>query len=234
MARQSVSQLVQNYIRDYIVNEKLCPDDQLPSEGDIAAELGVSRVSVREAVKVLATLGILEVRHGNGLFVRGLNFDVLLEVLSYSFLFDPSSLKDLYQVRKLFESAMIAEVIRNIRKEDIKTCRELLKTWEQNIAAGLPYHEQDRIFHLTLCQSIGNRLLLELENIFWLAYRNAEDRTPALQDLQVDPVNMEGGLKAHINILSAVEARDVELAQRLMADHFEGIRKRLNIVLKTL
>ena len=230
--RQTVSELVQHYIRDYIVNKKLRPGDQLPSEGEIAAGLEVSRVSVREAVKVLQALGIVEVRHGNGLFVRRLNFDALLDILSYSLLFDPSSLKDLYQVRKLFETAMIAEVVENIQEEDIQACRELLKIWEENIAAGHLYDEQDRLFHVTLCRSLGNKLLVELENIFWRAYRNAEERMPALRDMQVDPVNMEGGLKAHIDLLSAVEAGDAEIARRLMAEHFEGIRKRLEIVLK--
>jgi DNA-binding FadR family transcriptional regulator len=164
--------------------------------------------------------------------VRRLNFDALLDILSYSLLCDPSSLKDLYQVRKLFETAMIAEVVENIHQEDIQACRKLLKTWEANIASGHPYDEQDRLFHVTLCRSLGNKLLVELENIFWTAYRHAEERMPALRDLQVDPMNMEGGLKAHIDLLSAVEARDAEIAQRLMAEHFEGIRKRLEIVLK--
>lgn len=144
--RLTVSQIVQNYIRDYIVNNKLNSGDPLPSEGDIAATLEVSRVSVREAVKVLETLGILEVRHGNGLFVRGLNFDVLLDVLSYGLVFDPTSLKDLLQVRELFEIGMISEVIKNIRQEDIRTCREILADWKNNIEAGRPYHEQDRLF----------------------------------------------------------------------------------------
>ena len=230
--RQSVSQLVQNYIRDYIVNNKMNPGDQLPSEGDIAAELEVSRVSVREAVKVLQALGILDVRHGNGLFVRGLNFDALLDILSYSLLFKASSLKELYQVRKLFEAGMIPEVIQNIQQEHIDTCRDILKTWEENIEAGLSYREQDRLFHMTLCKSIGNNLLLELEKIFWLAYCNAEDRLPALRSLQVDPINMEGGLLSHVRILDAVEAKDADLAQRLLINHFSGIGERLEIVFK--
>ena len=230
--RQTVSELVQHYTRDYIVNEKLRPDDQLPSEGDIAATLEVSRVSVREAVKVLQALGIVEVRHGNGLFVRRLNFDALLDILSYSILFDPSSLKDLYQVRRLFETSMIVEVVKNIQEEDIQACRKLLKIWEENIASGRPYDEQDRLFHLALCRSLENNLLVEFENIFWIAYRNAEDRLPLLRDLQYDPVNMEGGLKSHVQLLDAVKDRDVKLAQQLMEKHFESGRKRLEAVEK--
>ncbi len=223
--RQTVSELVQNYIRDYIVNNKLGPGDQLPPEGDIAAALEVSRVSVRESVKILQTLGIVEVRHGNGLFVRGLNFDALLEILSYSLLFDQSSLKELYQVRKLFETGMLPEVIENIQAEHIQTCHKHLQEWEQNIANGRPFHEQDRLFHVTLCQAIGNNLLVELENIFWLAYRNAVNKT--FPDIAQRAYQV--ALGNHYKILAAVEARNVNLAQQLMADHFEGIKTRMDM-----
>ena len=227
--RQTVSELVQHYVRDYIIKHKLRPGDQLPPEGEIATALEVSRVSVREAVKILQALGIVEVRHGNGLFVRGLNFDALLEVLSYSLLFDLSSLQELYQVRMLFEIGTIPEIIENITHEDIQMCREHLKLWEENMIADRPFHEQDKLFHLTLCQSIGNKLLVEFENIFWIAYRNAINRTFSLDILQVD---YESNLKAHYDILAAIETRDVELARRRMEQHFEGLRKRLKMTLE--
>ncbi len=221
--RQSISELVQDYIRDYIIKKKLGSGDQLPPEGEIAATLEVSRVSVREAVKVLQALGIVEVRHGNGLFVRGLNFDALLEILSYSLLFDSSSFKELYQVRKLFETGMLPEVIDNIQDEHIQACHKHLETWERNIKDGRPFREQDRLFHVTLCQAIGNKLLVELENIFWTAYRNAVNKT----FVDIEESAYQTTLENHYNILLAVEARDVSLSQELMAHHFKGIRERI-------
>jgi DNA-binding FadR family transcriptional regulator len=223
--RRTISEVVQNYIRDYIINNKLGPGAQLPPEGDIAATLEVSRVSVREAVKVLQALGIVEVRHGNGLFVRGLNFDAFLEVLSYSLLFDLSSLKELYQVRQLFEVAMLKDVIKNIKQEHIQACYEHLHAWEQNMTSGDPFREQDRLFHVTLCQAIGNKLLVELENIFWIAYRNAVNRTFVDIDARAYQVTLDN----HYKILAAVEARNVALAQQLMADHFKGIKERIDM-----
>ena len=228
--RQTVSEIVQNYIRDYIISNKLGPGDQLPPEGEIATTLEVSRVSVREAVKILQALGIVEVRHGNGLFVRGLNFDALLEVLSYSLLFDQSSLKELYQVRQLFEVGMLKDVIENIQEEHIQACHIHLREWEENIAHGRPFREQDRLFHVTLCQAIGNNILVELENIFWTAYRNAVNTT--FPDIAQGAYQVTLG--NHYKILAAVEARNVELAQQLMTDHFEGIRKRINMEVKEI
>jgi len=180
---------------------------------------------VRESVKILQALGIVEVRHGNGLFVRGLNFDALLEILSYSLLFDQSSLHELYQVRKLFETGMLPDVIEHIQEEHIQSCHKHLQEWEQNIANGRPFREQDRLFHVTLCQAIGNNLLVELENIFWIAYRNAVNTT--FPDISQGAYQVTLG--NHYKILAAVEARNVELAQQLMSDHFEGIRTRIDM-----
>lgn len=227
--RLSVSQLVQNYIREYIVKNKLHPGDQLPSEGQIAAELEVSRISAREGVKVLEALGILEVRHGNGLFMRGLNLDALLEMLSHNLLLDLSSLKELQQIRKWFAIGTIPDVIQHIREEELLICHECLQEWEERITAGLSFDEQDRLFHLTLCRSLGNKLMVELENIFWEAYRNTEARTVTFH---VAPEDIPQVLQAHIEVLSAIKARDVELAQRLMAATFEEFDIRFKLVMK--
>ena len=227
--RPSVSTLVQRYIRDYIVREKLHPGDALPPEGQIAAELEVSRISAREGVKVLETLGILEVRHGNGLFVRGLNLDALLEMLSHNLLLDLSSLKELHQIRKWFAIGTLPDVIQRIEEEELLFCHECLQEWERRIAAGLAFDEQDRLFHLTLSQSLGNKLMLELENIFWEAYRNTEARMVSFHVASEDAPQI---LQAHLAVLAAIEARDVESAQRLMAATFEEFEQRFTLVVK--
>ncbi|MCP4398997.1 MAG: FCD domain-containing protein [bacterium] len=72
-----------------------------------------------------------------------------------------------------------------------------------------------------MCESNGNNILVELENIFWIAYRNEAQRT--FPDLA--PGTYQVTLGKHYKILAAVEARNVELAQQLMADHFEGFKK---------
>lgn len=227
--RPSVSTLVQRYIRDYIVREKLHPGDALPPEGQIAAELEVSRISAREGVRVLETLGILEVRHGNGLFVRGLNLDALLEMLSYNLLLDLSSLKELHQIRKWFAIGTLPDVIQRIEEEELLFCHECLQEWERRIAARLAFDEQDRLFHLTLSQSLGNKLMLELENIFWEAYRNTEARMVSFHVASEDAPQV---LQAHLAVLAAIETRNVESAQRLMAATFEEFEMRFKLVVK--
>ena len=177
LGRPVLSKLVQNYIRDYIITHKLRPGDGLPSEGQIAQDLGTSRSSVREAIKSLESLGVLEVRHGHGLFVRVLNFDAVLEVLSYSVIFEPSILLDLLRGRRLLESSIIPEVVHNIQTSELDKCREILAEWETRLDDGLPYSEQDRHFHQTLYQVVDNKLLVNLAGVFWNAYWSTEVNT---------------------------------------------------------
>ncbi|PIE35031.1 hypothetical protein CSA56_05755 [candidate division KSB3 bacterium] len=114
-------------------------------------------------------------------------------------------------------------MIENFQEEHIRACYSHLHVWEQNLADGKPFREQDRLFHVTLCQAIGNKLLVELENIFWIAYSNAVNKT----FVDIDEAAYQITLNNHYKILAAVEERNVELAQQLMADHFQGIKERI-------
>lgn len=227
LKRPAISKLVQNYIREHIIKGNLRPGDPLPVQGKIAEELGVSVGSVREAVRALESLGIVEVRHGNGLYVRGLNLDAVLDVLSFSLLFEPSSLRELIHLRRLWESSFMPEVVRAVQKKDIERCHEILAEWEKKVEEAQPDHELDRAFHQTLYQSIGNGLLLKLADIFWQAYQYAETRlfSPGITELIKS--TRKKTVEDHRKILLAVEAGNEHLSQELMYKHFEGIQRRL-------
>lgn len=233
LKRPSVAELVKNYIKEHIVNENLKPGDALPVEGRMAEELGVSRGSIREAVRSLESLGILEVRHGNGLFVRGLNLDAVLDVFSFSLMLDPRGLWDLYRMRRLWESSLMPEVVSRIQDADLDECREILSEWGRCLKEGGPFREQDRLFHQALYRTIGNNLLLKLADVFWLAYTNAETRILTLDRAQMSESEMRRNFSNHQKILQAVISRDGDLAQRLMSDHYEGIRRRLMQAMKS-
>ena len=83
---------IRDYIKEYILEHDLKPGDSLPPEGQLVEDLGVGRSSVREAVKSLQSVGIVDVRQGNGLYVRELNFDPMLETFLFGMQFDPHTL----------------------------------------------------------------------------------------------------------------------------------------------
>src|SRR5690554_4139090 len=104
---QSVQEAIQNYINE----NDLKPGDPLPAESELARQLQVSRNSVREAVKALESIGILETRRGSGLFVKNFSFDPVLETLPYALLTDIDELVDLLEIRCILEVSMISSAI---------------------------------------------------------------------------------------------------------------------------
>ena len=207
--------------RSYITHNHLGPGDALPPEGQLAQDLGVSRSSVREAVKALESLGILEVRHGNGLFVREFNFDAVLDLLSYGLVFDTSRISDILQIRKWLETSAIGEVIACIGEDDIRRLEESLDHWEAAVAAGDVASQDDRAFHQALYQVLGNHSLLSLLDIFWAVFHAVPVRAITTDQ---QPTTTVGDHRA---ILEAVRARDVALARRRILEHFHNLDERI-------
>ena len=108
----------------------------------------------------------------------------------------------------------------------LEACRQILADWRAEVVAGLPGIEKDQLFHQTLYKSVGNKLLASLVHIFWLAYRNAEERTIPVKS------SRQNVLKYHVEIFEAVEARDAELAQRLIVEHFQRVEERFRLALE--
>src|SRR5688500_1711329 len=111
-SRGRLFESTQHAIRSYILQHQLKPNDALPNEGQLAVELGVSRTSVREAVKALESLGVLESRSGVGLRVRAFSLAPLIENMGYGIELDPTSLAELLQVRHHLEASFVGEVAR--------------------------------------------------------------------------------------------------------------------------
>ncbi len=108
---QFLYQAVQDEVKAYIIEQALMPGDALPPETELAEQFGVSRNSVREAIKSLESLGIVEARTGAGLFVSNFSFDPLLENLAYGMMFDLKDLADILEVRFHIEHSMIDQAV---------------------------------------------------------------------------------------------------------------------------
>ena len=211
---------VQQHIRQYIVANGLKPGDPLPPEGELANSLGVSRGSIREAVKALEALGVLEVRHGNGLFVRPFNLDPVLSNLSYSLDFEPSTISELLQIRKWLETAIMTDVIAQIEDGTIAELQRILEEWEAILPTG-SWAQYDRQFHRVLSRAVGNRMLTLFLEIFWEVFNNTTDETiKAIPDARATWAD-------HERIVAALRARDAEAAKRALLASYVGLRERI-------
>jgi DNA-binding FadR family transcriptional regulator len=226
LSRPSLNILVRDYIVEFILNNGLNPGDPLPPETQLVEELGLGRSSIREAVKILQSLGIIEVRHGSGLFVRENNFDPIREIVGYGLRFDTRTLKEITEIRLLLERAAIEEVVAKITNRDIKALEDLLKSWQQKLDEGKDNLQDDMKFHRILNRSLGNIMLMKLLEEFWVAFEHYE-KSENSEMLYEKPPQQE--LEDHRRLLEAVKARDAALAVRVLQEHFQQLRENVHL-----
>ncbi len=173
-------QTVQEAIRGYIVSNRLESGAALPPEGELARRLGVSRNSVREAVKALESVGVLESRRGSGIFVADFSFDPLFDNLHYGMLVDLEDLVEILEIRRVLEVGMISEVVDRITPEEVSDIAAIVDAMEASGDTPEKVLELDRKFHAALFTCVGNAALLKLIDTFWRAFSTARDlaRTP--------------------------------------------------------
>jgi DNA-binding FadR family transcriptional regulator len=210
---------VRDYIKEYILEHDLKPGDPLPPEGKLEEDLGVGRSSVREAVKSLQSLGIIEVRQGNGLFVRELNFDPILEMFLFGLQFNPHTLAELLEVRTWLEGAVIGDAVEHIQEEELTKLEAVLNTWQARVTAGEEYSDLDESFHQIIYGVIGNLTLMNLFSVFWIVFSELE------HEVTHDP-DPQKVLDSHRSILEAIHAHDPARTRQMLIEHFNSIKVR--------
>jgi GntR family transcriptional regulator, transcriptional repressor for pyruvate dehydrogenase complex len=158
----SVTDQAINEIKRMIVSGELKPGERLPKESELAARLGVSRNSLREAVRALTLVRILDVRQGDGTYVTALEPDMLSEALSFLVDFHQDrTVLDLLEVRRLLEPAATAIAAQRIGDQELGRLSELLDEMAA-CATVEAFVNNDLAFHGTIAASAGNPVLTSL------------------------------------------------------------------------
>lgn len=212
---------VQEAIRAYILDNNLRAGDALPPETDLARQLGISRNSVREAVKALESLGILEPRRGSGLYVAEFSFDPLLDNLAFGMRFDLRELAELLEVRRVLETGLIGATIQAMPVSTIDALWQTVQRMNERVVEEESFADEDRRFHQILFEPLGNGTLLKLLDIFWRTYQEAA-RTTDMRN-----PDLQGTYRDHAAIYEAVRERDVEEARLALDRHYAGLVQRL-------
>ena len=214
-----VSQDIIEQVRDLVTSGRLKPGDRLPSERELSQALSVSRSSVREAVRAMESLGLIEARAGEGTFVaspsgsRG--SDPLIASLHQSW----STQHKLFEVRRVIEPDLAALAARRATAEQIERLRAILNDQEAEIARGGTGVKQDSLFHFLMAEATGNEALVRIvESLMDLLLKTREE------SLHHDERRAQS-LKQHHAILAAIEARDPRTAERLMRDHIRDVEE---------
>jgi DNA-binding FadR family transcriptional regulator len=209
-------------IKRFIEANHLGVGDPLPPEAQLAKDLGISRPSLREGVKSLESLGIVESRHGEGVFVAAFSFDTIIENLPYSIVADGKSLLDLLQVRTSIELGAITQVIDKIGPEDKRRLRELAERMVTAAKQDRAFEQEDGEFHATMYRCLDNSFLSRLIDLFWEVFRrlNSADKKP-------DHWALQSTAKDHLRIVEMIEHGDKAGLLDAHKQHFKAIFARL-------
>ncbi|MEV0252818.1 FadR/GntR family transcriptional regulator [Streptomyces sp. NPDC050732] len=219
---------IQERIKKLIIDSRLPSGASLPTEPELMERLGVSRNSVREALKALQAMGIVEIRHGFGTYVGPMSVAPMIEGLAFRTVAGhyrgEDSLLQLLELREAVETGLIARLAGRVPDADLAELDALVARMEAEAASpeGAVHAETDRAFHATLYRGLGNLLLGEVLEAFWDAFHKV--RTD-LVDVPLDP---RVTCRQHREILAAVRSGDVLRAEQAIREHFGNIRTRLS------
>lgn len=210
---------VQESLRSYIDDNSLTAGAPLPPEGELALQLGVSRNSVREGIKALESVGVLESRRGIGVFVKAFSFEPLLDNLAYGLGGALKQIEEVITIRRTLEVGLIDKTLKLIGPDDIRALRETVDKMKAHAERGESFPAEDRQFHQLLYRCQDNDVLLGLLEVFWLAFYKASDF------VNLDNADPMQTWRDHAAIVDAVEAGDLAGAKDRLDKHYEGINR---------
>ncbi len=211
--RRKLSEEVSNGILDLIRQQKIKPGERLPIENEIAEMFQVSRTAVREGVRSLAAIGLLQTIPGRGTFVVDTHMGVLRNPLAEIGRADLSHLLDLLEFRRIVEPETAALAAQRRSPEDLQELERCVSVLEKSLPLGIKPPE-DIGFHLALARASHNSALVDASFLIFRFYQNDPNLPDALD------------LVSHGAICQAVKNGDSAAARQAMLDHFQNLEKR--------
>ena len=215
----SVTDAAIEKIRGLIINGELSPGDRLPSEQDLATMLGISRSSLREAVKALSQAKVLVVRRGDGTYITSLSPELLLSGLSFAVdLMQDQTLHEVFEVRRLLEPAATALAATRISDAQIEKLRRSLEHMRETDDPE-EMVRRDAEFHAEVVRASGNETLCSIISV--ISARALRARIWRASIAGVKSMTLD----QHAAILDALEERDASLASSAAMLHLSASQK---------
>ena len=212
-------------IRILVTEGHLQPGDRLPSERDLAGRLNVSRASVREALSALEMIGLLEIRSGEGTFIKKIDIDSVVTPLTWVLSMEKDTVLELLEVRKMIEGQAVALATRRAKPEDLRELEDALHAMYVDLQTGQLGEDADHRFHYAIAKASQNKILLRLMNAMSdTMHQTLKASRIRLYEGQDAPERL---LREHSLVFDAILKQDSERARRVMLDHLDGVEDRL-------
>ena len=217
IARRALHQQVAESLRELIVDGKIQRGDALPPERVLAQQFGVSRATVREALRALQLWGLVEARQGGGNYVCAPTIEHITTPLSTIIEHNRQLQDELMDARLIFEPAVCWLAAQRRTERDLDAIEAILERQRRRVERGDLAVEEDTAFHLALAEATHNQVvprLIATINDLLLESRLRSLRTPD---------RPHSSLEGHLRIAAALRAGDAETARQAMHDHITAI-----------
>lgn len=225
--REPMAAEVARRLVDYLLSGGVEPGTRMPSERQLAEAFGVGRSAVREAIAALSLIGLIEVRHGDGTYLKRPDSPLLPQVVEWGLLLGEQRTRDLVEARQKIETILAGLAAERRNETDLEHLQASLNRMQSaslNVQLVDAFVEADVAFHLHLAEAAGN-----------IALRDVHASIQALLRAWIGRVIAAGyreqSYEEHVPIMDAVRNRDVVGAEKAMEAHMQSAANRLHATL---
>jgi GntR family transcriptional repressor for pyruvate dehydrogenase complex len=226
MGRSSVSQEVIKALTESFFSGGLLPGHRLPSERQLSESLGVSRSAVRDAIQSLGLLGILDIRQGDGTYLRGTGSEFLPAVIEWGLFLGEKRLFDLVEARQQLEMVLTGFAATRRTQEELDRLAELIEIMRAPDIPSADFIEADIEFHFLIADAARNGALRDVLGSI----------TGLLRAWMTRSISAAGETRSsfheHEQVFDAIVAKDSRGARAAMRHHLDHAERRLRSTLK--
>lgn len=212
--------LVLDRIKEAMLSKELQKGDYLPSETELTRSLGVGKTSVREAIKMLEAMGIVEVRQGHGTFIRQEPSEDSIGPLVFQLILQQATNENLHELRAVFEPAYTELAMEKATDADLSDLQDNLRSFQKKIESGTQTADDDLAFHKRVLECTRNPFVVQIGVTMHQLFRSSISK------------NMESiadvALRDHAVILKAFKKKDKTALREAVLKSFEGWKSGLN------
>jgi GntR family transcriptional repressor for pyruvate dehydrogenase complex len=224
--RSTLPEEIANRLLTQIKQQDLRPGDKLPAERNLARMMDVSRPVLREALRALALMRVVDIRQGDGTYITSLEPRLLISHLDFVFSKDSVALAQLLEARRVVEAGNVRLAARRISEDDIHGLDVMVGSLADTIDDPDRFSELDIAVHDAVCAAAGNFLLLQFMDIVNSLGTVSRERTGGLRTVR------EAALRDHRRLVEALRAHDPDAAERAMLSHLDHVEDGLRSVVE--
>lgn len=219
--KSGLAEEITTRLLNLIKERQLRPGDKLPPERELAAMMQVSRPPLREALRALSIMNVIEIRQGDGTYVSSLDPHLLVEPLDFIFALDDSTFVQLFEARKIVEVGIVALAAERITDEQIAVLEACVEKAEAAVDDPDAFLEIDRRLHDTITDAAGNPILHRVMASISRLAMASRSRTVSLPGSRAQTV------ADHREIVAALRLRDAVQAREAMLRHLDHVESKL-------